>query len=234
VVAPERVDAEEEEEVVLRGRWSIFSHFTKDIRKHRFKLVAGGAFGIVYAVARVVEPWPLKVVFDQVLFHKSARGITSSPFTFLGTSPYQLLAAAAIVLILAGLVRGIAYYYEDYLLSSAAQEIVYDIRARLYRHLHRLPPSFHQRRSTGDTLVRLSSDIVVLRDVAVDAVVNTGTGLIMIALMLAVMFSVDPLLTGVSLAVMPAIIICSSLYGRRIRVNSTKQRKREGQVAAAM
>src|SRR5262249_31706061 len=91
-----------------------------------------------------------------------------------------------------------------------------------------------QRRSTGDTLVRLSSDIVVLRDVAVDAVVNTGTGLIMLALRLAVMFSVDPLLTGVSLAVMPAIIICSSLYGRRIRVNSTKQRKREGQVAAAM
>src|SRR5205823_14486380 len=105
---------------------------------------------------------------------------------------------------------------------------------RLYRHLHRLTPSFHQRRSSGDTLVRLSADIIVLRDVLVEAVVNTGTGVIMLALMLALMFSLDPVLTGVSLGVMPAIIAASYFYGRRIRVNSRQQRKREGQVAAAM
>jgi ATP-binding cassette, subfamily B, bacterial len=225
---------EAEDQVVLRSRWAILSAFAPDIRKQRRKLAAGGVFGIVYALSRVVEPWPLKIVFDQVLFHKPAHGITSAPFTFLGTSSYHLLAAAAVVLTVAGIVRGVSYYYEDYLLSSAAQEIVYDIRARLYRHLHRLSPAFHQRRSTGDTLVRLSSDIVVLRDVLVDAVVNVGTGLILVALMLAVMFSVDPVLTAVSLGVMPAIIVCSALYGRRIRVNSSKQRKREGQVAAAM
>ena len=223
-----------DDEVVLRSRWAILAAFVPDIAAQRRKLVAGGAFGVVYAVSRVIEPWPLKIVFDQVLFHKPARGITSTPFTFLGQSPYQLLAAAAVVLAVAGVVRGAAYYYEDYLLSSAAQEIVYNLRARLYRHLHRLSPAFHQRRSTGDTLVRLSSDIIVLRDVLVDAVVNTGTGVIMIALMLAVMFSVDPVLTGVSLGVMPAIALLSAVYGRRIRVNSTKQRKREGQVAAAM
>src|SRR5262249_33140410 len=109
---------------------AIFGAFAADIHKQRGKLIGGMGFGLVYALARVVEPWPLKVVFDQVLFHKPAHGFLSSGFTFFGSSSYDILAAAAVVLIAAGLVRGVAYYYEDFLLSSAAQEIVYRIRAR--------------------------------------------------------------------------------------------------------
>jgi ATP-binding cassette subfamily B protein len=216
------------------GARAILKYFRKDVRRHRSKLTLGMGCAVVYAVARVAEPWPLKVVFDQVLFHKSASSPWLAPFRIFGTSSYDLLAAAGLILVVAGLVRGIAYYYEDFLLASAAQEIVYNIRRRLYRQLHRLPVSYHQHRPTGDLLVRLSSDIVLLRDVLIDAVVNLGTGLILIVLMAAVMFAVDPVLTAIAFAVMPLIIIFSTLYGRRIRANSAKQRKREGQVAAVM
>jgi ABC-type multidrug transport system fused ATPase/permease subunit len=163
---------------------AVLSHFRKDIRNRRAKLVGGICFAVVYALARVAEPWPLKVVFDQVLFDKPAHGFWLRPFTLFGSTPYDLLAAAGVILALAGLVRGVSYYYEDYLLSSAAQEIVYGIRSRLYKHLHRLPLSFHQRQQTGNLLVRLSTDIVLLRDVLIDAVVNLGTGLVLLALML--------------------------------------------------
>ncbi|HYZ30602.1 MAG TPA: ABC transporter transmembrane domain-containing protein [Thermoleophilaceae bacterium] len=208
--------------------------FARDVRKRRGKLVGGSLFAVVYALARVVEPWPLKVVFDQVLFHKPATGALVQPFLALGHSPHDILAAAAIVLAVSGLVRGVSYYYEDYLLSSAAQEIVYGIRTRLYRHLHALPLSFHQRRRTGDLLVRLSADIILLRDVLIDFIVNLGSGAVLIVLMVAVMFVVDPLLTVVSLAVMPLIVGLSWLYGRRIRRNAHRQRKREGEVASVM
>src|SRR5262249_30428706 len=114
------------------------------------------------------------------------------------------------------------------------QAIVYRIRARLYRHLHRLPIAFHQRRRTGDTLVRLSSDIVMLRDTLVDSIVNIGTGALMVVLMLAVMFAVDPVLTALSVGSMPLVAILSALYGRSIRASSRKQRRREGQVASLM
>src|SRR5437588_2134889 len=213
---------------------AIYGYFSKDVRKRRGRLLGGIGFAVLYAVSRVAEPWPLKIVFDQVLFHKPANGFWLSPFTIFGRSSYDLLAAAGLALAIAALVRGIAYYYEDYLLSSAAQEIVYSIRRRLYRHLHRLPLSFHQRRSTGDLLVRLSSDILLLRDVLIDSIVNLGSGLVLIVLMLAVMLFVDPVLTGIALLVMPLIAVVSAFYGRRIRVSSRRQRKREGQIAAAM
>jgi len=219
-------------------RWAraraVYGYFGRDIQKRRGKLLAGTGFAVVYALARVAEPWPLKVVFDQVLFHRPVHGRWLAPFTIFGNSPYHLLAAAGLFLALAGLIRGIAYYYEDYLLSSAAQEIVYGIRARLYRHLHRLPLSFHRSRPTGDTLVRLSSDIVLLRDTLVDSTVNLGTGVILLGLMLSIMLIVDPVLTGVAVLVMPLVVLLGALYGRRIRATSKRQRKREGQVAAVM
>jgi ATP-binding cassette subfamily B protein len=212
----------------------IYRAFAPDVRKQRGKLAAGMCFGLVYALTRVIEPWPLKVVFDQVLFHKPAHSSWISIFTVFGTSSYDILAAAAVVLVAAGLVRGVAYYYEDFLLSTAAQQIVYRIRARLYRHLHRLPVAFHQRQRTGDTLVRLSADIIVLRDMLVDSIVNIGTGALMVVLMLVVMFAVDPVLTLLALASMPLVAILSALYGKSIRATSRKQRKREGQVASVM
>src|SRR5262245_7110582 len=225
-------------DVAAESGWHRFRdiahYFRKDIRKRRGALAGGAFFGFVYAVARVAEPWPLKVVFDQVLLGKPAKGIIGTLFAPFGTSPYAILVAAGIALVVIGFVRGFSYYYEDFLLARAAQQIVYSIRSRLYRHLHRLPLSFHQQRKTGDTLVRLSSDIILLRDVLVDAIVNLGTGIVLLVLMVVVMALVDPLLTAAALLVMPAIFLLAYFYGRRIRVNSQKQRKREGQVAAAM
>lgn len=224
----------QEEGPRLERVWRIVRAFGGEIRPRRRRLAGGVAFSFLYALTRVVEPLPLKIVFDQVLFHKPARGILSAPFAVFGTSPTALLVAAGLVLTLNGLVRGIAYFYEDYLLSSAAQQVVYAIRTRLYRHLHVLPLSFHQRRRTGDLLVRLSSDIIMLRDVLVDFIVNLFSGAVMVVLMVGIMLSVDPLLTIVSIVVMPIIVGLSSVYGRRIRANANKQRKREGQVAAVM
>lgn len=231
----DRVEEEEEENETRAARVRRIAHaFGGDVRRHRGKLAGGVTFSFLYAFTRVVEPWPLKVVFDQVLFHKPAKGILTKPFLVFGTTPTDVLVAAAIVLLVNGLVRGISYYYEDYLLSSAAQQIVYGIRTRLYRHLHVLSLSFHQRRRTGDLLVRLSADIIMLRDVLIDFVVNLFSGLVMVVLMIGIMLAVDPLLTLVSIAVMPTIVGLSWLYGKRIRANANKQRKREGQVAAVM
>lgn len=214
---------------------AILRRFRKDIRKRRGSLAGGTAFALVYAFARVAEPWPLKVVFDQVLFHRPTRyTLLIRPFTVFGTTPTALLAGAGLILAVLGIVRGMAYFWQDYLLSRAAQQIVYGIRSRLYRHLHRLPMAFYQRRSTGDLLVRLSSDIVLLRDVLIDSIVNLSSGVVLIVLMLIVMILVDPVLTVAAAVVMPMVVVLSGVYGGRIRSNAKRQRRREGQAGAIM
>src|SRR5262245_25851608 len=85
------------DETATRSRREVLAHFLPDVRKRRGKLAAGIACAVVYAVACVIEPWSLKVVLDQVLLGKPADGL-ARPFTFLGTSAYELLAAAALFL----------------------------------------------------------------------------------------------------------------------------------------
>lgn len=215
----------------LRLMWSYFG---RDVRKRRGKLSAGIAFSLLLAVARVAEPWPLKIVFDQVLFHRPATGTVTHLFVVFGSTPSDILAAASVALIGVGILQGVAYYQQDFLLASAAQEIVYAIRSRLYRHLQLLPMSFHMSRPVGDTLIRLSSDIVVLRDVLIDFIVTVAAGAVMIVLMLTVMVLIDPVLTVLAAATMPLAFVITYVYGDQIRARSRKQRRREGEVAALM
>jgi ATP-binding cassette subfamily B protein len=224
-----------DEHLTRRERYlRVARYFRKDVRKQRRRLAGGMFFSVLLGVSRVVEPWPLKIVFDQVLFHRPARGFFTRGFLVLGPTPTDILTAATVLLMVAGLVHGISYYKQDYLLSTAAQEIVYSIRTRLYRHLHRLDLSFHVNRPVGDTLVRLSADIVMLRDVLIDGLVTLCSGLIMLVLMLVVMLVLDPVLTVLVISVMPLAFAITWIYGEQIRLRSRKQRKREGHVAALM
>ena len=233
--APDDLEVRDERPAGQVARFrAVLRTFRNEIRPQRRRLAGGVLFSFIYALTRVAEPWPLKVVFDQVLFHKRLKGFFAPFWRLFGNSPSDLLGVVAVTLVLLGLIRGISYYYEDYLLSNAAQRIVYKIRARLYRHLHVLPQSFYQRRRTGDLLVRLSADIIVLRDVLIDFIANLFSGIVVIVLMLAIMVYVNPLLTAVAVAVMPVVVALSWIYGQRIRTNASKQRKREGQVAAVM
>lgn len=224
-----------DEHLSRRERFVRVAHFFgKDVRKRRRKLAGGMLFSILLGLARVAEPWPLKVVFDQVLFHRPAHGFLTRIFLVFGPSLTDILSAATVVLMLAGIVHGLSYYFQDYLLSTAAQEIVYSIRTRLYRHLHRLDLAFHVQRPVGDTLVRLSADIIMLRDVLIDGIVTLGSGVIMLVLMLVVMLLVDPVLTLLAVSAMPLAFFITWIYGGQIRLRSRKQRKREGNVAALM
>jgi ABC-type multidrug transport system fused ATPase/permease subunit len=239
--APAQHDVDEDDdqpgrdEAGKRGRWDlVWRRFRKDVLRRRRKLAAGMGFSIVVGLAKVAEPWPLKIVFDQVLFHRPAHGWLTRAFLVFGGHPTDILAAAAVALVAAGLVHGVAYYHQDYMLASAAQEIVYAIRTRLYRHLHSLPLSFHVTRQVGDTLVRLSADVILLRDVLIDFIVNLGSGIVMLVLMLTVMVLVDPVLTLLAVATMPAAFVITWVYGDQIRIRSRKQRKREGEVGALM
>src|SRR5438128_985104 len=94
----------------------VMRAFGPDVRKQRGKLGGGVVFAVLYALTRVAEPWPLQVVFDDVLFHKHhSHGVLAAPFHVFGSSATDILAAAALVLALTGLLRGVSYYYQDFL-----------------------------------------------------------------------------------------------------------------------
>ncbi|MFQ5460393.1 MAG: ABC transporter transmembrane domain-containing protein, partial [Anaerolineae bacterium] len=141
--------------------------FRGDLAPHRGRLAAAFLLSVAYTSTKVAEPWPLKVVLDNVIGGRTL----ASPFPGLNArfdrSPLQLLAAAAAAILVIALARGVLYYYQNLFTAEVGQSVVMAVRRRLFAHVQRLPMSFHSRSRTGDVLSRLTGDILLLRDLVV-------------------------------------------------------------------
>src|SRR5689334_4131297 len=109
------------------------------LRPHWRALALAFAAVIVETVTDVMEPWPIKVVVDNLL--------QSKPFptwwrqTLGAWFPQDQagtlnLAVAAVALI--AVVGAISAYAEKYLTTNVSQWIAHDLRLTLYHHIQRL------------------------------------------------------------------------------------------------
>lgn len=195
-------------------------------------LLVGGSLGALLAevVLRLLEPWPLKFVFDRVLAPR-ADAASSWPWVeSLSPSTLVLFAALAVVAI-TGLRAGFAYL-STVGFALIGNRVTSALRNDLYRHLQYLSLSFHSRARAGDLVVRVISDVGLLQDVTVTAVLPLAGSLLVLAGMVTVMFWFQWQLALLALAVVPFFLLSSVRLGRRINEVSRKQRQREGAMAA--
>src|SRR6516165_1079872 len=94
----------------LPGLWRVLRHFWPQTRKHRW-LIAGSWTALLMEVLfRLLEPWPLKVVFDRVInkMHGS-HGYRVSFFDIF--DPITLLVSMAILTVLLTALRAMAGFW---------------------------------------------------------------------------------------------------------------------------
>ena len=151
----------------LRSSAGALVRFRGDLARQRKPLAAAFLASLGYAATRLAEPWPLKVVFDNVLAGMPLKTHVGPLDRLLGGDRTAILVAATVAVLSLAALRGVFYYYQSYLTSLAGQQIVTQLRRRLFAHVQRLPQSFHARASTGDLLTRLTGDILMLRELLI-------------------------------------------------------------------
>jgi ABC-type multidrug transport system fused ATPase/permease subunit len=218
----------------LRNSAGALVRFRGELAHQRKPLGLALLASLGYAATRLLEPWPLKVVFDNVL----AGLPLNTPFAALdsllaGSRTAILVAATVAVLVLAAL-RSVFYYYQSYLTSLAGQQVVTQLRRRLFAHVQRLPQSFHARASTGDLLTRLTGDILMLRDLLVASLLALVTESVVVVGYVVVMFLVEWRLALFAVVGVPVILASVTVYSERMRVATRKQRRREGELAGRL
>ena len=134
---------------------------------------------VVQSAADLLEPWPLKVIFDYVLGGKPMPEWLAEWMPADGRRSTSCVAAVAVIVI--ALVSAISSYTEKYLATTVAKRVGYDLRHMLYHHVQRLSLSFYEQRQTGDMVVRLTSDI----DATEDLISSAALGIVLNVLTLA-------------------------------------------------
>lgn len=215
----------------LPGLGRMCVSFWPYLRRQRL-LIAGSLLALLLGVGlRLLEPWPLKLVFDRILpLQRHEGGENQTLLDGLDSTTLVLIAALAVVAI-AGL-RAFASYCYTVGFALLSVRVVGEVRNHVYCHLQRLSLSFHARSRSGDLIIRIISDVALLQDVTVSAAVPLlANGLILLGMM-AVMFLVQWQLALLVLLVLPLIWLSTVRVGRRLREVSREQRQREGATAA--
>ncbi|MFE1927959.1 ABC transporter ATP-binding protein [Streptomyces asoensis] len=113
----------------------------------------------------------------------------------------------------------------SYVLRRTAESVVLGARRALSSYLLRLRITAVDRSEPGDLMARITSDTTLLREVTTDSLVGLGTGGLTLAATVVMMGLVDPVLLGVTLAV---IVCAGTVLGVIVpRINRASRRAQD-------
>ncbi|KQW07124.1 ABC transporter ATP-binding protein [Streptomyces sp. Root369] len=155
------------------------------VRPHRWTLLAGAVLSLLTGATGLLLPLVARELIDD-LSHD--RTITGALFVMSGL----VITNAA----MGGL--------GSYVLRRTAESVVLGARRSLSSYLLRLRIAAVDRTEPGDLMARITSDTTLLREVTTDSLVGLGTGGLTLVATVVMMGFVDPVLLGVTLAVILA------------------------------
>jgi ATP-binding cassette, subfamily B, bacterial len=215
---------------VLPGIMRILNRFRPQIRKRRL-LISGSLLALLAETTlKLLEPWPLKFVFDHVIVPSTTS--RALKFGFLdGFSPMLLLTGAALGIVSIAGLRSLFSYLSTYGMSLVAIQVLAEVRSNLYSHLQRLSLTFHSQFKSGDLITRVISDIERLRSVTIKSALPMFSNSVAVIGMVGVMFWLNWELALIVSAVFPLFVLLSSRLLGRIRDFARQHRKTEGAIA---
>jgi ATP-binding cassette subfamily B protein len=147
---------------------------------------------------------------------------------FLGE---HLWVAGLFVAVTAAL-AGACLFGRGALAAVASQRSIRRLRDRLHGHLQRLPGGFFDRTESGDLLQRLTSDVETVQNFLGVQVVEMGRSISLLLVALPLMLATDTTMTGLSVILMPAVLVYAIAYFRRIRQTFLEKDEAEGRLTA--
>ncbi|NJP38529.1 ABC transporter ATP-binding protein [Alkalicoccus luteus] len=138
---------------------------------------------------------------------------------------YMLIALAVVYI-----VHSVSVFLQHFWMVAVAQKAVYTIRTDLFDHLQRLPVPFFDRRQQGDLMSRLTNDIDNISNTLNSSVIQIIQSVLTLGGILIVMLYLSPLLTVLTLTIVPMMVIGMKWITKRTGPLFKEQQKRLGDV----
>ena len=213
-------------------------HLKIDLLRPHWKSLAVGFLAVIgETITDLLQPWPLKVVIDNVLKSQSIRGhgwLNHLILSVAGTDKIAILKAAAVAALAIAIAGAICSYTEKYLTTSIGQWVMHDLRLMLYSHVQRLSLGYHDHKRTGDLISRVTSDIDAIQSFIASGLLGALINSLTLLGMPIVMFYINWRFTLVALSVAPVLFAVVYSYTRRIKKASRDVRKKEGEIVSVI
>jgi ATP-binding cassette subfamily B protein len=209
-----------------------------DLLLPHWKALTVGLVAVIgEGAADLLQPWPLKIVFDSVLQSRTLRGhgwLNHQIMSHTGGDRLATLKFAAIAALVIAAVGALCAYIEKYLTTSVGQWVMHDLRRTLYSHIQRLSLSYHDNKQSGDLISRVTTDIDAIQSFIGSGLLGALVDSLTLFGMVGVMLYINWRFTLIALSVAPLLFGVVYSYTRRIKKAARAVRKKESEIVSVI
>lgn len=166
----------------------------------------------------LVNPLLIQRVFDDAILKRNLR----------------LLFIYIAIMLIAPIIAGFIGVCQAYLNSELGQNVMRDLRSRLYAHLQSMSLHFFTSTRAGEIQSRLSNDVGGIQDTVTFIAASVLTNFSVAVSSIIAMFILSPLLAAISLAALPLFLWITYKVGNVHRATSKERQKSMAAVATVM
>ena len=173
---------------------------------YRRELLGFLAVIVIGAVAAVVNPLIFKKIIDDGI--GTAPPATGRPGLVIG-----------LALVVAGLAvfEAVLSLFQRWYSARIGEGLIYDLRAKVYAHVQRMPIAFFTRTQTGALITRLNNDVLGAQQAFTGTLSQVVSNVIGVTLTLIAMFILSWQITLLSLVLLPVFVIPARLIGTKLQ-----------------
>src|SRR5690606_2383975 len=179
---------------------SSFKKVMQYARPYRARFVLVILFAVSLAVFAAVRPYILKETVDSYISTRDASGLV------------YYISLMGIVLIF----EVVSQFYFVYLANAFGQDIVKDIREKLFRHITAFRMKFFDNEPVGKLVTRTVFDIESIAKIFSQGLFMIISDLLKMAVVLGVMFYMNWKLTFIVILAMPVLLYATRIFQKKM------------------
>lgn len=154
---------------------------------------------IVSSALALIGPYLIGVIIDQYIVPGEFGGLPKMIMWLIGV--YLFLS--------------LSLFFQNYWMIGIAQQTIYRMRTSLFAHFQKLPVSFFDKRQHGELMSRLTNDIENVSATLNSSFIQVFSSVLTLTGTVIVMLTLSPLLTLLTMIIIPVMFIAMRWITRR-------------------
>lgn len=215
------------------------SYLNKYFYKYRYRFILGVVFIIASNLFAIFPAQIIREAFNVVQEEISPGSVSDHKKGALiyllteGMSIQAMLALFAAIVIILAVIRGIFTFFTRQTIIIMSRLIEYDLKNEIFAHYQVLSPTFYRRNNTGDIMNRISEDVSRVRMYLGPAIMYSINMIILFALVIATMLSINVRLTIFSLLPLPLLSLIIYYVSEKINRKSEQVQDQLSDISTA-
>lgn len=215
IVTREDLKKSNKKKVEKASDWKgVLSRIWKLVDEQRFLLIIVLVLVVASSALALLGPYLIGVIIDEYLTKSNFAG----------------LAKIIGILVIVYVFLSVTMYLQSYWMIGISQQTIYRMRTGLFNKLQKLPVSFFDRRQHGELMSRMTNDIENVSQTLNSSFIQVFSSILTLVGTAVVMLLLSPLLTVITLTIVPFMYFAMRWITRRTSKLFKEQQQAVGEL----